>query len=275
MTDDELAVDLAAAVRGERGVATGRGEARLIAFARAGAPAVRRSRTHRVAAFSIVCLCGSVGTAAAIVPHGLRIGGIEVFVRDNAAVETGVAPDRSRSGPGFTSQPQPGVLQLTIPGDATVWPGEPVTLEEANRRYRSRVRLPKSLRGPKALFWMEPPKSGQITAVWPASPQLPALAGPKVGLLFTQFRGSARSEAVIVKKTDVGRSQIEPVTVNKSSGSWIAGTHVVVIVDDSGERRENQRMAGSTLIWTDGAFTYRLEGAITKGEALRIARSVK
>ncbi len=271
MTDDQLARDLVTAFGADPGPDTRASEARLLAFARAGAPAIRRSRTHRLVALCIVGLCGSVGTAAAVVPHGFRIGGVEVFVRNDTAVASlprSSVPQLPPVGP------QSAAPRL-IPGDATVWPGEPVTIEEARRRYRERIRLPKALRGPKAVFWMTPPRSGQITAVWSASADLPALADPNVGLLLTQFRGSARSEPVIVKKTDVSRSQFETVTVNKSPGSWIEGAHVIVIVDGSGERRENARLAGNTLLWTEGMFTYRLEGAISKGAALRIARSMK
>lgn len=251
-----------------RGVTT-----RLMRFARLATPLVRRSRTRRIAAVSAVFVVGSAGAAAAVAPHGFRIGGIEVFV-DEAKTETPLLTRLSGPGKAPVSTAGSSFSQPTIPSDVTTWPGEPVTLEEANRRYRSRVRLPTKLRGPKAVFWMEPPKSGQITAVWSPSRQLPPTNDPRVGLLFTQFRGTARTEPVLIKK-EAPSAAVESVRVNTMAGTWISGPHVVVIVDDSGERRDERRMAGNTLIWADGTYTYRMEGNFSKADALLIAKSVK
>ena len=34
------------------------------------------------------------------------------------------------------------------------------------------------------------------------------------------------------------------------------------------------RFAGNVLLWSDGARTYRLEGELTRGEALRLAKLI-
>ena len=62
---------------------------------------------------------------------------------------------------------------------------------------------------------------------------------------------------------------VDRVTVNGNSGVWLSGTHVV---DDFFSQ---PRLAGNALIWEQDSLTLRLEGRLTKAEALRIARSVR
>jgi hypothetical protein len=90
-----------------------------------------------------------------------------------------------------------------------------------------------------------------------------------VRLLLTEFRGKAYIEKLIVPNADV-----EPVSVNGRSGAWLEQPHVVVFMDPRGRVRDNAgRLAGKTLLWQHGELTLRLEGALSKAEALRIARS--
>ncbi len=65
------------------------------------------------------------------------------------------------------------------------------------------------------------------------------------------------------------RQDVEHLTVNGGRGIWVAGTHVVYEVFDQ------PRLSGSTLIWEQNGLTLRLEGKITKTQALRIGRSVR
>jgi hypothetical protein len=90
-----------------------------------------------------------------------------------------------------------------------------------------------------------------------------------VRLLLTEFRGEAFIEKLIEPNVDV-----EPVSVNGLPGAWLEQPHVVMFKDPSGRLRDNEgRLAGKTLIWQDGDLTLRLEGDLSKAEALRIARS--
>ena len=43
---------------------------------------------------------------------------------------------------------------------------------------------------------------------------------------------------------------------------------------DGSVEEETLRLAGNTLIWTHGPFTYRLESALGRDEALALAESV-
>lgn len=56
---------------------------------------------------------------------------------------------------------------------------------------------------------------------------------------------------------------------------WLPHPHAVVYVDRAGVRHEETaRLAGTTLIWSDGRVSYRLEGVPTKAEAVEIAGSL-
>jgi hypothetical protein len=90
-----------------------------------------------------------------------------------------------------------------------------------------------------------------------------------VRLLLTEFRGEALIEKLIEPNADV-----EPVSVNGGPGAWLEQPHVVVLRDPRGRFRDDQgRLAGKTLLWNHGEVTLRLEGDLSKDEALRIARS--
>jgi hypothetical protein len=235
---------------------------RLLRFTRMAAPIVRRSRRRRLVIFVLVALFGTSASAAAITLGRVRIGGIELRFSPQPT-----SKDSSVSAP----------VPVTVPGSIDTWPGEPVTLEEAKRRFKHKVLLPKMLRAPVATYFLTPPESGQVTAIWAPSKMFPKTTDPKVGLIFTQFRGSSTG-ATIMKKQQVssGMPTIETVRVHGSEGRFLSGpNHLVVIVDDSGTREENARLATNTLIWTEKEFTYRLEGNMKKSDALKIANSVR
>jgi hypothetical protein len=71
----------------------------------------------------------------------------------------------------------------------------------------------------------------------------------------------------IFQKLVSGRERVERVSVDGNPGVWFPDVHVV------GEFFDQPRMSGSALIWERDGITLRLEGRLTKAEALRIARS--
>ena len=218
------------------------------------APSLRRARYRRIIAACATLLVVGTGTAVTAFGTTVRVGGLEINLHREA-----------------TSPAVP----MTIPGNVTQWPGDPVTEVEAKRRFQTRIRLPRVLAAPRSLFWMTPPRTGTVTAVWSPSHLLPKMSDPKVGMLFSQFRGSARADPIMAKKSISVGGTVESITVGKQNGWWISGPlHVVEIIDESGTRTELPRLAGNTLVWTDNLYTYRLEGNVAKAVALRIARSV-
>ena len=65
------------------------------------------------------------------------------------------------------------------------------------------------------------------------------------------------------------------VQVNGDFAVWVDGPHALSYVDRAGGiRTETARLAASTLIWQDDDVSYRLEGDLTKAEAIEIARSL-
>ena len=102
---------------------------------------------------------------------------------------------------------------------------------------------------------------GRVSLVW-GTPE-------DVRLLLTEFRGLA----FIEKLVDLG-ADVETVRVDGKPGVWLEEPHVVFFDDLSGRVRQDKgRLAGKTLLWQHGEVTLRLEGDLTKEEALRIARS--
>jgi hypothetical protein len=155
--------------------------------------------------------------------------------------------------------------------------GERVTLEEARRRVDFPVLVPQSagLGRPDAVFVSEAvPPGGRVDLVWRARPGLPASAFTDAGLLITEFKGQPTPE--FIKKVAVA-GQVEFLEVGGEPAYWFSGEpHFFTYRDSAGNfREERTRLAGNTLIWQRGELTLRLEGELSKEEALRIAESMR
>ena len=154
--------------------------------------------------------------------------------------------------------------------------GERVSLDEARRRVTFGVRTP-ALAGfdvPDEVYAGESPPGGQVTLLYRARPGLPAADGSGTGLLLTQFRGE--TEPYIEKGIGPG-TRLMRVMVDDVPGYWIEGAqHTLIYRDSTGRiRDEDSRLARNTLLWERNGITYRLESALDRGEALRIAESVR
>jgi hypothetical protein len=69
---------------------------------------------------------------------------------------------------------------------------------------------------------------------------------------------------------------VEEVSVGGRPGFWITGSpHQFGYLDRTGAFLvETLRLAGNTLLWDSGGVVYRVEGAPTRGAALRVAASL-
>jgi len=155
--------------------------------------------------------------------------------------------------------------------------GERATLEEARRRVGFPVLVPGAagFRQPAAVFVNgNMPPGGRVDLVYRARPGLPASPFTDAGLLVTEFRGQPSPD--FLKKVAV-LGMVEEVTVGGEPGYWFSGEpHFFTYQDARGEvREERTRLAGNTLIWQRGDLTLRLEGEITKQEALAVAESMR
>ena len=83
-------------------------------------------------------------------------------------------------------------------------------------------------------------------------------------VLLTEFRGG-----IYMKKILGGQTRIEQVRVGRDYGLWVAGARHLFRMPSKAPR-----MAGNVLLWTHGDVTLRLEGPLTKAEAVRLALSI-
>jgi hypothetical protein len=113
-----------------------------------------------------------------------------------------------------------------------------------------------------------PPKHGPIYA---DDGILATYIAPRVVLT------EARSELGFSKKVVSPQTTLEPLMVNDHAGMWIRGApHVVMYRDSEGRGYEKHvRIAGNVLVWAYGSVTLRIEGPITRAEALALAATVR
>ena len=106
----------------------------------------------------------------------------------------------------------------------------------------------------------------------PTSPQ----AG--VAAIVTEFSGGTVDEQFFGKVIGQGTT-LENVTVNGQPGFWIQGTpHFFFFrsgTTPGAVEQETLRLAGNTLIWTQGGLLLRLEAQVDKATALRIAGTMR
>jgi hypothetical protein len=143
--------------------------------------------------------------------------------------------------------------------------GEQVTLAEARTRVPYDVVVPhaKGLGDPDAVYVARHGSSYQVSFLW-GTPD-------RVRLLVSEFRGFAMAEKMAQPGTNT-----ELVRVHGQPGVWFAGApHVFLYTDGGDPEEETMRLVERALVWQRGPLTLRLEGEISKQDALEIARSVR
>jgi hypothetical protein len=78
------------------------------------------------------------------------------------------------------------------------------------------------------------------------------------------------------KKFVSGDTRVEPAEVSGVYfGFWLSGgPHVVLWSTPAGEERATTRLAGNVLLWEARGRTYRIEGDLSREEALRLADQI-
>jgi hypothetical protein len=154
--------------------------------------------------------------------------------------------------------------------------GRGASLPQARAAVKFRVQVPTAagFQHPDAVY-ADPdhPADGRVDLVYRARPGLPASPYTQAGLLITQFRASV--DELYMKKLSQG-TQVEFVTVAGAPGYWLPQPHDLSYLDRSGAyQQEQSRLAGATLIWQRGDVTFRLEGQVSREQAIRIAGSMR
>jgi hypothetical protein len=154
--------------------------------------------------------------------------------------------------------------------------GRRTTLAGAGRAARLPVVSIRALGPPDAVYVADGVAGGAVSLVYVARAGLPASTAG-TGALLTELRGDPIS---FVKKLLTGTTRLQSVQIAGEPGFWIQGSHTIALLDAQGRPVEQRpRLAGNTLVWLHRLpggppLTYRLETALDKAGALRLARSV-
>jgi hypothetical protein len=81
-------------------------------------------------------------------------------------------------------------------------------------------------------------------------------------------------QAALTKKFVTPETRVEPAEIG-SNGLWIeGGRHVLIWQAGTATFQRVSRLAGNVLLWVEGDRTFRLEGDLTKGQMLQLARDI-
>jgi hypothetical protein len=154
------------------------------------------------------------------------------------------------------------------PAQADLGLGERIPLGEASARAGSPVAPPPRAAGAPDEVYVAPVAGAtQVAFVWRSE-------DGSVELLLTQARASLEQD--FARKLAGPETTIEELRVAGAPALWLAGEpHAFgYVYPGGGIVSETLRLAGNTLLWERGGTTFRLEGDVTREEALRIAESV-
>lgn len=195
----------------------------------------------------------------------LRLRGVEIF-RGPVPSPT---PSPSRS---------PGSIQTPTPFPSTGL-GVLVSLDEAKARAGFAVVMPSdpALGAPDQVYLRATPSSTAVSFVYTQRPGIPTSPQAGVAAIVTEFSGGTVDEQFFGKVIDPSTT-VEKTAVNGQPGFWIQGTPHFFFYRPAGNpaavEQETLRLAGNTLIWTQGDLLMRLEAQVDRATALRIAASV-
>jgi hypothetical protein len=155
--------------------------------------------------------------------------------------------------------------------------GNPTTLAQAQSKVGWHILVPASLGQPDEVYIQFPPDGppqGEVTLVYKSRPGLKTSGQTGVAVLITEANGKV--DAQMFGKMLGNGTTMEVVTVNGHQGYWISGQpHVFFFIDANGNfRDETLRLATNTLLIDDNGTVIRIEGDLTKAEALEIASSL-
>ena len=155
--------------------------------------------------------------------------------------------------------------------------GSQVTLDEARHKVDWKVLVPSRLGEPDEVYLLQPPAGpvqGEVSLVYVSTPGVNTAGETGVAVLVTEARGSV-NEQFFGKMTGQGTT-VENVTVNGHRGWWVSGQpHVFYLTDSHGNiQMETLRLATNTLIIDEGGTIVRIEGNLTRAQALDIASTL-
>jgi hypothetical protein len=155
--------------------------------------------------------------------------------------------------------------------------GNQTSLAAARAGVTWQVLLPTGLGAPDEVYLQNPPdgpSDGEVTLVYGQRLGIPESGQTGVSVLVTEARGRVNEN--FFGKTVGPDTTIEPITVEGHQGWWISGQpHVFFFDDGTGNpRMETLRLATNTLLIDEGGTIVRIEGDLTRQQALDLAASL-
>lgn len=152
--------------------------------------------------------------------------------------------------------------------------GVQTTLDDAQRQVTWKIPVPASLGSPDEVYFQSGPPQGEVSLVYKSRAGLKPSGQTGVAVLITEVNGKV--DANYFGKMLGPDTTLEEVTVNGHKGYWISGSpHAFFFTDANGNfRDETLRLATNTLIFDDNGTIIRIEGDLTKAQALEIAASL-
>lgn len=155
--------------------------------------------------------------------------------------------------------------------------GRRLTLEQARQAVAWHIAVPLTLGAPDEVYHQPPPDGpvlGEVTLVYLARPGITVSPTTGVAVLITEARGKVDAE--FFGKMLGPNTTLDQLVVDGHPAFWIAGEpHVFFFLDADGNvRNETMRLAGNTLILDDGGTVVRIEGNLTRAQAIEIASSL-
>jgi hypothetical protein len=219
--------------------------------ASAGWAGVARRPLRRSLVLALAALIAAAGIVAGAI-YG--IGGLRI-----------VFVDRLPSVPPPATAPGPLGASLGL--------GGPTDLAKAKTIVTFTVSVPSSsaFATPDVVYFGSVLAGGQVSLVYGPGPGRPPPAASGVSVLVTEF-GGAMEDKLAQKSVGPGTT-VEVLAVNGGLGFWIEGQpHVLVYRDPTGfYAPATMRLVGNALAWEQDGTVIRIEGNLTRDEALALA----
>ncbi|HXI97213.1 MAG TPA: hypothetical protein VNG04_13865 [Candidatus Acidoferrum sp.] len=212
-----------------------------------------------------------LAAAAAVV---IAAAGLAVYPPSREAIANWVNVHTSFQRVTHLATPTP---QPPGPLGARLGLGGKTSLPNAQKQVAWHIVLPSGLGEPDEVYLQPPPDApaqGEVTLAYATRPGIPVAAQTGVSVLVTEARGAVDQN--FFGKMIGPDTTFEPVTVDGHQGYWIAGPlHEFFFTDaNGGFRSETVRLAANTLILDYGGTVIRIEGNLTKAQAVELAASL-
>ena len=156
--------------------------------------------------------------------------------------------------------------------------GQPTTLAQARATLPLLVPTEADLGQPDGVYVAPTSLGGTVSLVYGSRAALQPAAETGVSLLVLESRlPRGGFEPAILGKVAGPGTRLEEMSVNGGRGVWLEGApHEVFLPDPSGQFRPDRvRLAANVLLWEQAGLLVRLEGMLSRDQALQIAASVR